>query len=84
VMAKAAKAPTAMAERTLIMTVPCHRALVALHLMGTDTQPPFPDVFAKCRKRFRPAGVLCRRRPGDETLPARREDAVTPLVVPAF
>jgi pantetheine-phosphate adenylyltransferase len=43
-----------------------------------DTQRRFPEVFAEGGKRFHPAGVLCRPRPEDETLPARIGDAATP------
>jgi hypothetical protein len=49
-----------------------------------DTQRRFPDVFAKGGKRFRPAGVLCRPRPQDETLSARIGDAATPPPVQEF
>jgi len=36
---------------------------------------PVSGCLRRCGKRFRPAGVLCRPRTGDETLSARVEDA---------
>jgi hypothetical protein len=35
-----------MAERVLIMTVPCHRASVALVIWPLDTNRAFPEFFA--------------------------------------
>jgi hypothetical protein len=44
-----------MAERALIMTVPCHQAFAARSLPGLiATQCPFPDVFAKAENGFVP------------------------------
>ena len=74
-------AATAMAERALIMTVPCHGPLrPVVSLAGLVTKRRFPDVFAKPGKWFRPRRVLFRRRHRDETLPAcprRRSDPKT-------
>ena len=82
VRAAATNAAMAMAERALIMTVPCHWAFSARRFVGgCDTQRPFPDVFARRGKWFRPAGVLFRRQLGDETMPVCIGDAPTPQVV---
>ena len=69
-MPAATNAPMATAERALIMTVPCHRPLRPF--IDVDWYPAsVSGSLRRCGKRFRPAGVLFRPRPGDETLSAR-------------
>jgi hypothetical protein len=43
---------------------------------------PVSGCLRRCGKRFLPAGVLCRPRPGDETLSARVEDVATQPACP--
>ena len=52
-MARAAArhAAIATAERVLIMTVPCHRALVARVVWRLDTNRAFPEFFAEVGQR---------------------------------
>jgi hypothetical protein len=57
-----------MAEKVLIMmTIPCHRALVARVVWCLHTNGQFPEFFAKApkaRKWFRPTVILFRRAVG--------------------
>jgi len=71
----------AMAERAFIMTVPCHWAFVALHLMGRLIPSARFRMSSRKEETVSSAGVLCRPSPEDETLPARIGDAATPKVV---
>src|SRR6201994_1966049 len=48
--AAATHAAIAMAEKVLIMTVPCHRALAARVVWSLHTNGPFPEFFAKTPK----------------------------------
>src|ERR1700742_1776615 len=69
-----------MAEKVLIMTVPCHRALAALVVWSLHTNGPFPEFFAKApraRKWFLRTAILFRRVGREETKPAFPEDAVS-------
>jgi hypothetical protein len=75
-MPAATNAPRATAERALIMTVPV-MGLCGPSLMLDLYPTPVSECLRRCGKQFRPGGVLCRPHPGDETLPARVEDAAT-------
>ena len=75
-MPAATNAQRATAEKALIMTVPCHGPLRpfidgrSLSGAGFRMSSPVRETVS-CRR------VLCRPRPGDETLSARVEDAAT-------
>src|SRR5258708_18967974 len=79
VSAAATNAATAMAERALIMTVPCHYAFAARFVALTDTKRPFRDVFARSENGFIPPefcfvadGGTKQCQPAQETHAARK------------
>jgi hypothetical protein len=64
-----------MAEMVLIMTVPCHRALVAPVVWCLDTNARFPEFFAKAPKSPK---MVSSHRHIVSSRPARRNKAGMP------
>ena len=72
-------AAMAMAERALIMTVPCHWAFAARRFVGViDSQRRFPDVFAASGNGFVAPEFCFVGLDRDETLSVPRRRARPP------